>query len=71
MIAERMHVALKITSDMSRSIQERGPHVIRRGLDVTGVYQDQSSSLGFCMNTTAELFPSGAFIWPIVMTTRR
>ena len=48
------------SSVKSRSIQERGPHVIRRGLDVDGVSQDQLSSLGFCMNTTADLSPSGA-----------
>jgi len=29
-------------------------------VSLSGVYQDQSSSLGFCMNTTADLCPSGA-----------
>jgi len=57
----RNHVSRgRISPVKSRSIQERGPHVIRRGLDVDGVSQDQLSSLGFCMNTTADLSPSGA-----------
>ena len=38
------------------ALGDKSAHV----LSVQAVYQDQSSSIGFHMNTTAELSPSGA-----------